>query len=152
VTFSRVYVDGSGTILNPNVRDDIREALSRAKGQYLDITIEPHKDQRSAKANNYYWGVVLALMAEHTGHTADDLHDAMCARFLPSEQKRIDFFNQLTGECLEVPVDPRRSSKLKGEPFYQFVEMVREFARDFLQVETPDPDPEYWRKPARRAA
>lgn len=107
---------------------------------------------RSIRANNYLWGVVYDLMEEHTGQIADDIHDAMCERFLPNEHKRIEFFNNMTGESLTVETDVRRSSKLHGGKFYDFVEEVRMFARDFLGVDTPDPDPSYWRHRKAKAA
>ena len=107
---------------------------------------------RSRKANAYYHGVVLKLMAEHSGHIAEDIHDAMCERFIPSEKKQIEFVNELTGEIVQVETDPRRSSKQSPTAFYDFVEQVREWARDFLNVDTPDPDPLYWRKRGKKAA
>lgn len=107
---------------------------------------------RSRKANAYYRGVVLKLMAEHSGHTTDELHDAMCEMFIPSEKKQIEFINEMTGEVVQVETDPRRSSKQSPTAFYDFVEQVRQWAREFLNVDTPDPDPLYWRKRARRAA
>jgi hypothetical protein len=103
---------------------------------------------RSEKANAYYWGCVLAEMATATGHSADEIHDAMCERFLPNESKRVEFFNKQTGEVLTVDVDHRRSSKLTGKAFYEFVEQVRQFAAEFLDVQTEDPNPEYWRRAA----
>jgi hypothetical protein len=124
-----------------------------AAGEMFEIEARELTTTRSAKANRYYWGVVLDLIEQHTGTKADDIHDAMCEQFLPNEQKRVAFFNKLTGEELAVDVDTRRSSKLTGMAFYDFVEDVRQWARDFLQVETPDPDPEYWRKrPSKRRA
>jgi hypothetical protein len=93
-------------------------------------------------------GCVLAEMATATGHSADEIHDAMCERFLPNESKRVEFFNKQTGEVLTVDVDHRRSSKLTGKAFYEFVEQVRQFAAEFLDVQTEDPNPEYWRRAA----
>ena len=150
--FDRVYIDGSGTILNPDVRDEIRDTLKAMKGEYLDITIEIHKDRRSQKANAYLWGHVYALMAEHTGYDANTIHDAMCEKFLPYARKQVEFYNDLTGASETVSTDPRHSSKLTGTAFYDFVECVRQFAREFLNVETQDPDPAYWRKRHARAA
>lgn len=115
-------------------------------GERLAVTVKRYKATRSQKANAYLWGVVYELMAKDQEMTPEDIHDAMCERFLLNEHKRVAFFNRLTGECLEVETDGRRSSKLAGEPFFDFVERVREFARDFLNVHTPDPDPAYWRK------
>lgn len=107
---------------------------------------------RSRKANAYYRGVILVLMSEHSGHSPDDLHDVMCEMFISSERKQLEFVSEITGEVLHVETDSRRSSKLGPTAFYDFVESVRVWARDFLNVETPDPDPEYWRKRAPRAA
>lgn len=101
---------------------------------------------RSARANAYYWGVVLKLAAESCGQSADDIHDAMCAKFIPNEHKRVEFFNKLTNERLEVEVDIQRSSDLNRAEFYDFVELVRVWVAEFLGVTTPDPDPNYWRK------
>ncbi len=110
------------------------------------VTVTEEKLTRSQKANRYYWGVVLDMASLSCGQSVDDIHDAMCAKFLPNERKRIDFVNTLTGEVEAVEIDPRRSSKLKRVEFYDFVELVREWVRDFLGVDTPQPDTDYWRK------
>jgi hypothetical protein len=69
-----------------------------------------------------------------------------CERFIPTERKQVEFYSTVTGESVTTEVDKRRSSALTGGPFHDFVEQVREFARTFWGIETPDPDPEYWRK------
>ena len=107
---------------------------------------------RSTKANAYYWSTVLPLLAKENEQTPEDLHDAMCELFLPNDFKRVEFFSRLTGEVLRVTVDKRRSSKLTGHEFYEFVERVRLWGVEFLGVITPDPDPEYWRKRRDEAA
>lgn len=115
-------------------------------GKPIAVTIEEAKSIRSIKANNYYWSTVLPLLAKENEQTPEEVHDAMCAMWLPNEQKRIEFFNKMTGESLAVEVDTRRSSKLSGAPFYDFVERVRLWGVEFLGVITPPPDPDYWRK------
>ena len=147
--FDNVFIDGSGVIANRDVADDIRDTLRSFKGQHCDVVIEPHRDRRSERANAYLWGVVYKAIAEYTGHPAEAVHEAMVTKFLPSEAQRLSFFERTTGEVLEVDINPRRSSKLTGTAFYDFVEEVRAFAREFLGVETPDPDPEYWRAAAK---
>jgi hypothetical protein len=132
----------------PQVDADLR-VQGYGVGEVLTVTIQSFKAMRSAKANAYLWGVVYRLIEEHTGTKAEDIHDAMCEKFLPNEQKRVDFYNKLTGESETIETDGRRSSKLTGSPFYDFVEDIRQWARDFLQLETPDPDKEFWRKRAR---
>lgn len=120
-------------------------------GQRVDVTITEHRDRRSEQANAYLWGHVYEEASKHLGDgdmDAEEIHDAMCALFLPNEQKRVEFFNRLTGDSLTVDcTDTRRSSKLKGDEFYTFVERVRKKLLE-LGVETKDPDPQYWRKRA----
>jgi len=124
----------------------IRATVKAHAGTEIEIRIRRHKATRSERANRYLWGVVYRLLAKENEQTPEDLHDCMCAMFLPNERKRVEFFNRMTGECLEVEIDPRRSSKLKGDEFYDFVERVRLWGLEFLGVVTPDPDPDYWRK------
>ena len=123
-------------------------------GQRLMVKLAPVT--RSERANAYYWGVVLEHIERlsESGYTADELHDVFCERFIQTDRKRVEFFNRMTGEVLITEFDHRRSSALSGLAFYEFVEQVRQFALEFWNVQTPDPDPEYWRKPRheRRAA
>jgi hypothetical protein len=130
--------------VDPQFIRDYRRTLKSLRNQRVSFVVKPRT--RSEEANAYLWSVVYKLMAEDQQVTPEDIHDAMCERFLPNERKRVEFFNKLTGECLAVEADARRSSKLTGGEFYDFVERVRQFAAEFLGVVTPDPDPLYWRK------
>lgn len=123
----------------------IQRRLALFDGQVVEVRIGPYKATRSQRANAYYWSVVLELLAKDQEMTPEEMHDAMCEKFLPNERKRVEFFNRMTGESVAVETDGRRSSKLTGGPFFDFVERVREFGRTFLNVFTPDPDPAWWR-------
>lgn len=148
-----VSFDAEGRLLDEQ-RGRILAHGRKYAGVGLDIIIRAHdaRKLRSEKANNYYWSTVLPLLAAENEQTSEEVHDAMCAMFLPNEAKRVEFFNRLTGESLTVDVDTRRSSKLHGGAFYDFVERVRLWGVEFLGVITPDPDPEYWRKRKSSAA
>ena len=58
---------------------------------------------------------------DHTGQDKQDVHDAMCELFLDNQRKQVGFLNILTGGSLEVPIT-KRSSGLKGDEFFNFVE------------------------------
>lgn len=138
-----------GGKLDSDVRVQVADYIRTFKdGTRLEIVVKPYKPTRSARANAYYWGVVLKAIEQHgeSGYSDVELHDAFCEMFLPTQAKQMEFYNRVTGETVSVETDGRRSSKLTGAPFYDFVERVRDFARDFYYVETPDPDPEYWRR------
>jgi hypothetical protein len=52
------------------------------KGSYI-ITIEKEKGKRSLGFNAYLWGVVYKLISDHTGHTAQELHEIYTRMFIP---------------------------------------------------------------------
>lgn len=131
-------------LLAPEEAPDRRAHLRLLKGFSVDVVITKHTDTRSLRANAFYWGHVLQTIHDHTGQDKQDVHDAMCEMFLDNQRKQVEFLNILTGEVVEVPIT-KRSSGLKGDEFFNFVERVRQWAREFLGVETHDPDPEYWR-------
>lgn len=150
---ARVSMDGARLVFVEHEQAQRAERLSNLAGQRVGVVLKPWKILRSERANAYYWGQVLTPMSVESSdgdQEPEEIHDAMCAMFLPNEHKRVEFFNKMTGEYLEVETDGRRSSKLHGEDFYQFVEKVRKFALEFMGVRTEDPDPEYWRKRARK--
>lgn len=152
----RGHISDEGRFGLLDAQKPARQAYFRTlAGLDVDITVAPHKDTRSQRANAYYWSCVLARMSEEGSdgdQSPEEIHDAMCQLFLPNEPKRVEFFNRLTRERLAVDTDTRRSSKLKGDEFYEFVEKVRKFALEFMHVETENPDPQYWRRRASKAA
>jgi hypothetical protein len=139
-----VVVDGKLKIYDLNGFN--RGLTLFGSGEEIEIEVRELHEGRSQRANRYYFGVVLKLISEETGHSVDDVHEAMVKQFLPDEQKQVEFFHRLTGEKMQVTVGGRRSSKLSREDFYTFVEQVRAWAGEFLGVTTPDPDPNFWRK------
>lgn len=146
-------VDPRGRLhLEPFAKAQMARTLSELRGQQVEVTVTRYKASRSQQANRYLFGVVYALMAAEIGCSVEELHDAMCAKFLPDERKRLEFVNKLTGETETVEIDPRRSSKLKGDAFFAFVESVRLWGVEFLGVITPDPDPAWREKKRQRAA
>lgn len=46
------------------------------------VTIERKKKNRSKEQMGYLWGVIYPLISQHTGHTAEDLHDIFKSRYL----------------------------------------------------------------------
>jgi hypothetical protein len=110
------------------------------------------RPKRSTRQNAYWWSTVLPILAAESGHTVDEMHDCLCQMFLPNKVKECNFYNQMTGQILCVDLDVRRSSKLTGSEFYDFVEQARAWGAQFLGVTTPDPDPSFWRKRLKRRA
>ena len=57
-------------------------------GARLDITIRKHSEKRTSDQNRYYWGTVVAILADHFGHdNAEDMHTDLKEKFNPVESK-----------------------------------------------------------------
>lgn len=116
---------------------EARAALSGWPDGRVEIRITPESKNRTTRQLRYYWGRVLPLIADHTGHHVDDIHLDMCARFLT--RRSIPYVNPATGEIEERDV-PRRTTGLTTAEMYEFTEAVRVWAGEWLGVVIPPPE------------
>lgn len=83
----------------------------------LLVRIDRETGIRSSNQNNYLWGVVYKVIAEHTGYTENDIHEIMKRKFLPP-----DF---ITWKGQEIKI-PGSTAKLdKGDSFPEYIERIR---------------------------
>lgn len=96
---------------------------------HLFITIEKitKKKMRSLQQNAYYWGVVIDILANETGYTKDEMHEALKVKFLQYEN---------------VPGLPtmRSSTDLSTVEFETYMEMIRRWASQDLGIVIPEPN------------
>lgn len=58
--------------------------LRSLEGKRVLVDVEPYRKSRSAQQVRYYFGVVVAILGEEFGYTKDEMHAALCHRFLGS--------------------------------------------------------------------
>lgn len=104
------------------------------RGTY-EVTVRRLRATRSSQANRYYWGVVIALLAEHTGYTPEEMHEACKQLFVP---KQLDLCSA-EGEVVHTTTMGGRTATLTTAQFTAYVDQVRRWAAEELGVETPDP-------------
>ena len=56
--------------------------LARFKGKPVEVVVRRVRTQRSNQANRYYWGVVVALLAEEFGYEKEEMHEVLAMKFL----------------------------------------------------------------------
>ena len=135
-------------LVNEMVRGNAMRALQAAAiggDEILVVRIEPEEKKRTLRQNKYLWGVVYKTIVDNDpGYFVNDAVDALrktarlsaaevvhefCkARFLPSAD--------LPG--LQITVAPS-TAKLPRKEFQEYVESIRRWAADELQVFIPDP-------------
>jgi hypothetical protein len=136
---SSAYVaDGQLKLRNKAAFDKAASAFP--DGEYI-VTIERKVATRSEQQNRYYWGVVLRLVAEHTGYTADELHEYFKKRF---NSKRVVFVDT-NGEVKEEDAIGQSTVKLSKITFGDYLKEIIAFAEDDLNVSIPPPA-EHWQQ------
>ncbi len=120
-------IDDQGRI-RLDARDRFLAYAATFRGQRVELLLRKRKVQRSTQANRYYWGVVVAMIAEYLGYTPEEAHEAIAWHLLQRHDER--------GAKL-----PRRRStaSLTTEEFQEYLEQVRTFAATELGLAIPDP-------------
>ena len=63
-------------------REHFEKVIAKMEGQVM-VSVESMRSQRTDRQNAWYWGQVLPLIAEFTGHTPEELHEIYKRMFLP---------------------------------------------------------------------
>ena len=110
-------------------------ALARFPDGLVSVTIATttEKAQRSLQSNKYMW-VLFTMIAEETGHTKDEAHDLLCAKFLSYQ---LDTVDRQTGEVTSVQVS-RGTSRLTSKEHAAFLDQVIQWMGEFLGMTVPE--------------
>ncbi len=90
--------------------------LAAFEGKRVELILRNRNVGRSEKLNDYYWGVVVKIIADELGYEPKEIHGAL-------------------KEHLEV----KSTAKLNTAEFKEYLERVRRFAAQKFGVNIPDP-------------
>jgi len=107
-----------------------RARLARLRGKRVWLTVDKEALVRSPSQNRLMWGWHLAILAEYTGYTVEELHQVFRWRHLRREIL-------LPGG--EVAETTRSTTELSIE---EFSEYLRKIERDGAEMGCAIPDPE----------
>lgn len=96
----------------------------------LEITIRKYAKNRTLTQNRYYWGVVVEMVAAHTGYTPEEVHELFKESLLP---KQVKVFGSREVCCVGS------TSRLKTTEFSNYVERARAYVAEELGIYIPDP-------------
>jgi hypothetical protein len=100
----------------------------------VEVTIQRLRATRSQQQNKYYWSVVIATLAEHTGYTPDELHEVLKQKFIPKRLALCDGNGEVKGEF----VMGGSTRTMKTHEFSEYVEAIKRWASEDLDVYIPD--------------
>jgi len=127
--------------ISPSSRHILQESLLVWTDGPVNITVERRHATRSVQANAYYWGVVIKALSEYTGSTPDEIHQVLKMMFLPKDLAIASPNGEVIGEF----VIGGSTTRLNTVDFYEYVETIRVWAFEKLDVDIAPPDPE-WRE------
>jgi hypothetical protein len=98
---------------------------------FYDEIIRPVRVIRTDRQNKYYWSVVVDYIARQIGETDKNaVHKSLAMQFIGYEQ------NMIGGvEFATVP----STANLSTVEFTEYIETVRRWAAEFLNLNIPDP-------------
>jgi hypothetical protein len=105
--------------------------LKHLKGRHA-VGIKKEKQTRSLAFNRYYWSVVIPYIALETGYTKEEMHDVFRRMFLSYEKK-----NDITQSVDTFLIS---TTKLDNVEFNEYVEKIRMFAMEQLNIYVPLPN------------
>jgi hypothetical protein len=129
--------DGKLFIGDGSEKDDARQrrllaaAIKHLPDGPYEMEIRPFEETRRSRANRYYWGVVLKLMASEMEQSAEDVHEIEKLRH---NSKVIT--DPATGEEVRIA---QSTSKLKVAEFSEYIERVMLDGAEYLGLTFPEP-------------
>ncbi|HEX2594728.1 MAG TPA: recombination protein NinB [Rhizomicrobium sp.] len=118
-------------------RNRLRKLLATRRDCELEIVIERKHATRSLAANAFYWAGVIGTISEYTGYTPEEVHEFCKARFLPKKVTLAD----KNGEVAEEIVIGTSTTKLNKLQFGEYIEAIRQWAAETLDLNIPNPLP-----------
>jgi hypothetical protein len=118
----------------------ISKFLKKLENKDVKIEIKKIELTRSVKQNKYYWGTVIGMISEeYFGSRSEE--DTMKVH----EGFRKKFLNKTPLIIFDVELPQTYSTtELTISEFAEYVDKIRDYASQELNLYIPDPDPE-WR-------
>lgn len=133
------YVTGQGRLrINSDQRPLFLDHIAKNRGKYVTVTVAVENKKRSTVQNNYYHGVVVAMvqeaLMEEWGEllTKDEVHE-----LLKQHCNWKEAVNPETGESLKIA---QSTADLSTGEFENFLERCRQFAAEYLGISIPLPN------------
>lgn len=117
-------------------RKTFEEGLSLLPDGNYTVIVEKRKKKRSNNQNAYYW-LTVAMIRDRLidlGHDVDSetTHEMLKGRLLYSEM-----IDENSGEIIKIP---RSTKKLGTSEFMDYIEDVKRFSAEVLDLVLPDPE------------
>jgi hypothetical protein len=112
--------------------ESFRQHLTNLNGKRVQVTVEKIKHSRTTDQNRYYFGVVVKLISQHTGHDPEQIHELLKYMFSPK-------WHALIPPMATERAIPTSTTRLDTIAFVEYTEKCRMWANEFLGLQIPLP-------------
>lgn len=121
-------------VYNP---DRLATLLRHTRPCDVTLILERLHATRTARQNRAWWRVVIGTLCEHTGYTADEMHEIVKLKLLSTKYL---LPHAITGEVVEEVTLGGSTRKLDKMQFNDLIKRTQEWAAVELGLVIPDPD------------
>jgi hypothetical protein len=113
--------------------EKFRQYLHGLNGKRVQVSVEKIKHSRTIQQNRYYFAVVVKLIAQHTGHDPEQIHELLKTLHSPR-------WHFLSGDTFARDRSiPTSTARLDTLEFVDYTERCRAWANEFLGLSIPLP-------------
>jgi hypothetical protein len=116
----------------PGGRRYYDECLRSLEGKNVQLTLGKVKELRTEQQMRYYFGVVVKLIADYTGDDIDTIHEFLKDKFAPKKTITVEKETRVVPGCTH--------DLFKDNFFEDYVDHIRQWAAQELQIVIPDPN------------
>ena len=126
-------VSGGRLVLD---RGAINRAVSHMRNGPVRLTVSTVQDTRSLRQDKFWWGVVVALFAEHCGYDRMEMHEVLKMELLPVVKLLHD---PATGEVAREVIVAGSTASLSAGAFCDLVARAQRLGAE-MGLYIPDPN------------
>lgn len=97
------------------------------EGKWIELILRKQKSQRSLPQNDYYWAVIVEMLAKKSGYEKDEMHEALKIKFASCQD-----INGLT--------KIESTAKMTTDRFIEYCDQIKRWSAEFLSLNIPDPN------------
>lgn len=113
---------------------------SHKDGKYM-VEIKLVRNPRSLDQNGWLFGCIYPMLLESLGDAGWDFTDTdQVHEFFKAQMVHDKVINKHTGEIIEFPGS---TAMMDTVTFSTYCDKLREYAKEYLNTEIPDPDPNW---------
>lgn len=110
-------------------REMFQSEVKNLNGKQVELDLKEVKSKRSLAQNNYFWAVIVDILAKELGYSTKEMHNILKGLFLT---RNVLFKN----EWIEYTVG---TSELDTKEFEKLMDEIRQWASTELNIWLPEP-------------